>query len=109
MIEKTPQRVKHENVLGNIHPNEAGKWIWHISMRLGANPAEQQAAMVEMIETVGTGEITAYEGGLVDKLIHMTRRLSEQEIDRVPENAANITEEFQRSILSKVGVTVNTN
>jgi len=37
VIEKTPQRVKHENVLGNIHPNEAGKWIWHISMRLGAS------------------------------------------------------------------------
>jgi len=100
VLENTPHRRRHVNVIGNIHPDKDGNWIWHISMERGSNFEQQKEAMIEMIKTVGINPVHIYEGGIIKKLIHMTRPLSDNEIERIPKNALNLVKAFEQNMIN---------
>ncbi len=93
-LERTPLRNRHEKMLSNVHPNEKGEWVWHVSLLEGADPAAQVARLEEILECVGEGDCYSYAGGVVKKLVHVTKRLSAEEVKDIPENAQNMVEAF---------------
>jgi hypothetical protein len=95
VLKKTPFTMVHVNVRGRIRPDEHGAWLWHITMDKGSDHTKQLKAMMDMIETVGEGPVNSYEGGAARRVIHVTRKLTQEEVDRLPETVNNLLDAFK--------------
>jgi hypothetical protein len=102
VIEKCPMPVMEEfhHIQCNVHPDQHGNWVWHMSMIRSASDdfaLQQGGGLRDILEKfVGEGLVSVYEGGVIKRLIHAVRRLTAEERNKLPENVENMIVKQER-------------